>query len=1034
MRSNQIDSFKNHPNILFGQIQSADQFKGLDLFNLRMNTESNFSYPKSSMVSVHRSTDTIRYSLKPESNRNLNDPSPKRYNRSIKKSGRLIKDGSPVGKGTYGTVYRAYFHCRKSNDGSDYDIKSDRVAVKRNLVDAKASFVVPVRELTILNKLRGHPFVVKLLTISLGNPFIKIKRKRSHYPFNQTSHEELVDNREQESCQAELLTPIEDRTLRDDELYFVFENAAHDCHTLIYSRNLTGSIIKLSMVQILLGMEYIHSQGIVHRDLKPSNLLFFRNNAGTTVKICDFGLSKHLTQQEPMTPRTVTAWYRAPEIVCRWKDYGMAIDCWSVGCIFFELITRKALFHGTKDERGTIFKRMMQTLPENRVDSLNQVDRNNHFIRFRTGTKRWKSPSNWKEVIRLTKRQIQIFNRAGKGGTYRQFVSLLDKLLNPNPDHRSTATQALDHPFFNGYRDYIEATRKMHPAIPEKSPTIKVLNREERHQAVDVAFNIYNHRSEFKLWYTHRILFQALDIFDRYLVWIDEIQIKTGYKTPKPRLNDEEAEFRFMVCIYLSMKLFTTTRIGVSFGDIVPETYRTKYYIQLAKSFESELITKALGLNIYRKTIYEEADTLNIILNEIQIRDLLVSHGNVKAIQGTALELLNKYLLPKDLETESDSGVMTDLEPSKHETKSRNENQQSGINLRLVVSDSLDNREFSVHQYSDNSSFSTPFDSKTHSYNSKPFQGGTLRRPSEVDRSRSIFQGETSYINYPVQSIQPPILDNVYSKSFQEGTLCRPFEGNRLPSAENSPPSRSFPQETLPSLCDGVLHKSKGFITLPPIFQETSYVNYPVQSIQPPILDNMYSKPFQEETLCRPFEGDRLPSIFQETSHVNNSGIYQVNPISKEFNNKNNYPAENNYSETTKELGKSTVAPRSSSNSRARHHEVMVVDHSRTSPLSSILGDPYHSEPPHYPTYSEHRSSYPEEETHNRPKNLVFRVGLEKVSDNTGHVSLYSGSESNRDVSLSATPNSGFRPRMVRLDEAGKRRVPIEHANLLIKV
>nr|QBK91040.1 MAG: putative serine/threonine protein kinase [Pithovirus LCPAC202] len=734
---------KNRSNILFGENQAVRQFRAFNPFKVSnpkedsMNINS-YSHFRSSRKSYSKSTDTSKRSSNDfeqlqypqrtttfeKSGRNNSTVCvSERYNTSPapKKSGRLIKDGSPVGKGTYGTVYRAFFHRRKSNDGREYGLKSDRVAVKRNLVDAKASFIVPVRELTILNKLRGHPFIVKLLTISLGNPFIRLKRPHNRFG-REPNREWIEDNRDHNSYQVETLTPLEDRTLRDDELYFIFENASHDCHSLIYNRNLTGSIIKLSMVQILLGMEYVHSQGIIHRDLKPSNLLFFRSTTGTTVKICDFGLSKHLTNQEPMTPRTVTAWYRAPEIVCRWKNYGTAADCWSIGCIFFELISRKALFYRMRDERGSIFERMMQTLPENRIDSLRQVDRNNHFAQSQIGIKKWKSPSNWKEVIRLTNRQIKIFNQAKGGGTYRQFLDLLDKLLHPDPNQRYTATEALNHPFFNNCRSYIEITRKMHPITPNDSPIIKILDREERHHAVQVVFNIYNHRSEFKVWYTHRILFQALDIFDRYLVWVDETQTKTGLRTPKPSLNTEESEFRFMVCIYLSMKLLTTTRIGVSFGDIVPKTYRTKYYIELAKSFESELITKALGLNVYRKTIFEEADSLNIVLDEMQIRDLLVSHGNVGAIEDTALNLLNKYLSPDDSDTDSESETdemvenSEPLQSNQPETFPSRETYTTS-KVRLVVMDK------------------TKFDNRTHHCD----------------------------VNAPVRSIQPPISDDIYS-------------------------------------------------------------------------------------------------------------------------------------------------------------------------------------------------------------------------------------------------------------------------------
>ena len=46
------------------------------------------------------------------------------------------------------------------------------------------------------------------------------------------------------------------------------------------------------------------------------------------------------------TGQVVTRWYRAPELLFGAKFYGSAVDMWSVGCIFAEMLGRKALFPG----------------------------------------------------------------------------------------------------------------------------------------------------------------------------------------------------------------------------------------------------------------------------------------------------------------------------------------------------------------------------------------------------------------------------------------------------------------------------------------------------------------------------------------------------------------------------------------------------------------------------------------------------------------------------------------------------------------
>ncbi|XP_041438984.1 cyclin-dependent kinase 2 isoform X1 [Xenopus laevis] len=47
--------------------------------------------------------------------------------------------------------------------------------------------------------------------------------------------------------------------------------------------------------------------------------------------------------------KVVTLWYRAPEILLGCKFYSTAVDIWSLGCIFAEMITRRALFPGDSE-------------------------------------------------------------------------------------------------------------------------------------------------------------------------------------------------------------------------------------------------------------------------------------------------------------------------------------------------------------------------------------------------------------------------------------------------------------------------------------------------------------------------------------------------------------------------------------------------------------------------------------------------------------------------------------------------------------
>lgn len=133
-----------------------------------------------------------------------------------------------------------------------------------------------------------------------------------------------------------------------EDVYIVSELMDTDLHQIICSpQPLTDDHCQYFLYQILRALKYIHSAHVLHRDLKPSNLLL---NGNCDLKVCDFGLARVAHPEENhagfMTEYVATRWYRAPEIMLSWKEYTKAIDVWSVGCIFAELLGRKALFPG----------------------------------------------------------------------------------------------------------------------------------------------------------------------------------------------------------------------------------------------------------------------------------------------------------------------------------------------------------------------------------------------------------------------------------------------------------------------------------------------------------------------------------------------------------------------------------------------------------------------------------------------------------------------------------------------------------------
>lgn len=95
--------------------------------------------------------------------------------------------------------------------------------------------------------------------------------------------------------------------------------------------------------QLLEAVYELHRHDIVHRDLKPANILVRKDQ----IFLCDFGLSRSLeTDFSNGTGYIVSRWYRSPEIHYNpYKNivYTKAMDCWSVGCILYEMENNEPL-------------------------------------------------------------------------------------------------------------------------------------------------------------------------------------------------------------------------------------------------------------------------------------------------------------------------------------------------------------------------------------------------------------------------------------------------------------------------------------------------------------------------------------------------------------------------------------------------------------------------------------------------------------------------------------------------------------------
>eukprot|EP01080_Neovahlkampfia_damariscottae_P008837 gene8837-785_t len=236
---------------------------------------------------------------------------------------------------------------------------------------------------------------------------------------------------------VEIIDLIPPRSFEDfSDVYIVMDCMSQDLNKLIKSTNqLTDENVVYFMYHMLLGVYSLHSANCLHRDLKPSNVLL---TGELDVRICDLGLARGLNlgesdDQHMSTYYVVTRWYRSPELVMSYEKSYKALDMWSIGCIFAELLQkpkRRPLFPGM--ETLEQLKLILNTLGKQKFEDIKGVPNAKNFVKQYAKNEK----KAWNEIPFL------------KHISDESTLDLLDALLTFNPEKRISVEDALRHPYF----------------------------------------------------------------------------------------------------------------------------------------------------------------------------------------------------------------------------------------------------------------------------------------------------------------------------------------------------------------------------------------------------------------------------------------------------------------------------------------------------------------------------------------------------------------------------------------------------------
>ncbi|KAF9925277.1 Casein kinase II subunit alpha [Modicella reniformis] len=213
------------------------------------------------------------------------------------------------------------------------------------------------------------------------------------------------------------------RDLQSKTPALIFECVDNDDFRTLYPK-LRDFDVRYYMYELLKALEYSHSMGIMHRDLKPHNVMIDHHKR--KLRLIDWGLAEFYHPGTQYNVRVASRYWKGPELLVDFQEYDYSLDMWSFGAMFAGLIFQKETFFRGADNNDQLY------LDKYSIELDEHHEIPNDCI----------PRTSWKEFV-AAENQHLVSDVA---------LDILEKLLRYDHQERLTATEAMDHAYFNPVR------------------------------------------------------------------------------------------------------------------------------------------------------------------------------------------------------------------------------------------------------------------------------------------------------------------------------------------------------------------------------------------------------------------------------------------------------------------------------------------------------------------------------------------------------------------------------------------------------